>query len=403
MRLQIVALTGSLALFACGGDSGSSDASAATDATTADTSDATVTSDATTTDASATEVRPDATSVDVPDTVGPVVCGDFAVSGTLVANDAPGTYTLGGGIDLGFGGPQPDAVVLEFYTNDTGTFDLSKNGNDNYATCDQCVRVVQDIDPADPTKTKHFFQLAGTMVIDATTPPQEGLLNVELDDLELVEVKIFADYHTEAVDNGGCFTHPGAVHLETAACVPSCGSHICGPDGCGGECGACETGRCALDGSKCEVEPTCATMTLAGGEVLDNKAAGVYRLDTTPIGLGALDERDFLQLEFYTRATGTFELGANGNEDYATCKQCVRVVLDGKREFFQSAGKLELVSGSDPIGDPAGEPPGGDVTIDLKGVHLVEVVYDDESFHATPVEGGGCIDLVLDAPLEKAP
>lgn len=34
-------------------------------------------------------------------------------------------------------------------------------------------------------------------------------------------------------------------------CTPSCSGKVCGPDGCGGECGVCEIGRCAAGGSSC--------------------------------------------------------------------------------------------------------------------------------------------------------
>ncbi|MFO0749568.1 MAG: hypothetical protein U1F43_28440 [Myxococcota bacterium] len=386
---------------ACGGDSNSSDGSDSADVV-ADSFDATVDSHA---DSSPpTEVTPDVTGADEVDTTGPIVCGDFAVSGQLVANDAPGAFTLGGGTDLGFGGPLPDAVVLEFYSNATGTFDLATGGNDNYATCDQCIRIVQDIDPSDASKTRHFFQAGGTMIIDPSTPPEEGRLDVQLVDLKLVEVTIFADYHTEPLDRGACYDGLGSVHLETAACVPACGDHICGPDGCGGECGAgCATGVCTLDGKACEVDPACHVLKLPGGPTLDNKAAGVYRTETTSFGLGAESESDFLQLEFYSRATGNFDLATNEDADHATCKECVRMVLDGKREFFQAGGKLELTAGSDVLGDPGADPPGGALTATLKNVRLIEVTYDEETFHAHPVEGGACIDLVVDAPLEKAP
>jgi len=335
--------------------------------------------------------------------IAPPTCAPLSVSGLLVASDVPGAFTLGGGIDLGFGDARPDALVLEFYSNATGTFDLGTGDNRNYGTCDQCVRIVQDID-AQGAQPKHFFQKAGRILVDPTTPPEEGYLKVEIQDLELIEVTIFADYHSEPVRNGGCYAAATALVLETEACVPACGDRVCGPDGCGGTCGAGCTGsdKCLLDGSACAADPGCFHLTLRGG-ALDNLTAGVYRLDVTNQALGALAEADFLQLEFYSKATGSFDLSKAPNDDYATCRQCVRMVLDGKRELFQAGGTIVVSQSSDPLGDPDASPPGGALSATFAGLRLVEVRFDEETFHATPIPGGACIDLTVDAPVERTP
>ncbi|MCC6621255.1 MAG: hypothetical protein IT385_08370 [Deltaproteobacteria bacterium] len=340
------------------------------------------------------------TETSAPDTT-PVVCQPLTLSGKLKANAVPGTFTLGGGADLGFGDARPDALVLEFYTNETGLFDLAAGENKSYATCDQCVRIVQDID-AEGAQPKHFFQKAGKVLIDEATPPEEGYLNVELQDLELVEVKIFADYHTEPVAGGACYKAEAPIVLETEPCVPACGDNVCGPDGCGGTCGSgCADGeRCLLDGSGCEANPGCFPLTLRGGR-LDNLSAGYYRLDTTSAKLGAPAQEDFLQLEFYSRLTGAFALDEPPNDNYATCRQCVRMVLDSRREFFHAAGSLVVGTGSDPLGDPEAEPPGGALSVTLVGLRLIESVLDEETWQMIPVPNGACIDVTLERPLER--
>ena len=41
-------------------------------------------------------------------------------------------------------------------------------------------------------------------------------------------------------------------------CTPKCDNKICGPNGCGGNCGTCPDGKsCSPDGTSCSCEPTC--------------------------------------------------------------------------------------------------------------------------------------------------
>jgi hypothetical protein len=334
----------------------------------------------------------DATVDAVPEIeVGPGGCHAFAVSGTLVANEVEGVFTLGGEVDLGLGGPLPDAVIFEFYSDATGSFDLGSGGNENYKTCAQCVRFVQDIDESGGVSAKNFFQKRGTLAIDPTTPPNGTRLSVTLSDLEMIEVTIRgADYHTTPVDNGACYVREQALTLATGSCEPLCGDHSCGPDGCGGECGkSCgATKTCRLDGSTCELTPSCVPIALAG-ELL-NTAPGVFRIDVSEHGLGAVGEGDFLQIEFYKNATGTFDLAAPANRNYATCDQCVRLVVDGETELFQRKGELVVSDISVPIGDPETD---GYADLQLRGIVLEQVIIDDQ-FNSMPLEGGGCIELL---------
>ena len=365
-----------------------------------DTLDATVAETTADTVADTTTRPPDTTSdssVDTDTDTSAGVCGTFAATGELQPN-GNGAFVLGGGIDLGFGDPHPDALVFEFITDATGTFDLGLGKNANYGTCEQCVRIVQDLSGG---VTKSLFAIGGKITIDPTTPPDGPNLDVTLQNASFAEVNIFADLHSEEIDGGVCYESVGAIDLSTVACVPSCGARVCGPDGCGGSCGAgCGDGAtCTLDGSACETTPTCYQLTLPGAE-LDNRSAGVYQLDLTSHGLGALATRDLLQLEFYARATGDIDLAIAPNDDYASCTQCVRVVVDSKRDFFQQQGHIIINSSSSPIGDPDAEPPQGALSAKLVDVRLREVTYDADN-HATPVAGGACIDLVTDDPFTK--
>ncbi len=65
-------------------------------------------------------------------------------------------------------------------------------------------------------------------------------------------------------DGGGGAPDPGGEDTveggeDTAACVPSCGDFDCGPDGCGGECGACE-GDFICDAGFCVDPDPCGTI-----------------------------------------------------------------------------------------------------------------------------------------------
>lgn len=323
--------------------------------------------------------------------IGPIGCASFELSGDLVAKDAPGVFQLGGNVDLGLGGPLPDAVVFEFYSDETGSFDLAADGNDNYKTCSQCVRFVQDIDPTGATPSKNFFQKAGRLTIDASTPPNGTDIKLTLEDLEMIEVTIrAADFQTTPVPDGACYEGPPALTLETGACVPACGAHACGPDGCGGECGTACPGeqQCRIDGSTCESTPTCVDLAITG--TLDNIAAGVFRVEVTELGLGAVGADDFVQIEFYKDQTGTFDLAGPSNRNYSTCNQCVRLVVDGRRELFQQRGEMVIGDVSVPLGEPETE---GFVDLVLNGVVLEEVVIDEE-FNSMPIDGGACVRLV---------
>jgi len=364
------------------------------------------TTDATDVLAEIVEVTPDATLETSPDVavetdqeiedvvaveVGPVACQLLDFTGELETKNAPGVFQLGGKVDLGLGGPLPDAMILEFFSDETGTFDLAANGNENYKTCDQCVRFVQDIDPSGATPARNFFQKSGTLTIDAATPPNGTDLKLTLTDAEFVEVTIrAADSQTTPVENGACYQHPSDFVFETGTCKPACGDHVCGPDGCGGICGeGCrDDEKCHLDGSRCEAVSTCVQVALDGK--LDNTGAGVFRLDVTRLGLGAVDQEDFVQIEFYKDAVGTFDLASTANRNYSTCNQCVRLIVDGRTELYQKSGKLVVSEASIPMGDPQTD---GYVDLQTTSVVLEEVLIDDE-FNSMPLPNGACVELV---------
>ncbi|PIE05842.1 MAG: hypothetical protein CSA75_02645 [Sorangium cellulosum] len=136
----------------------------------------------------------------------------------------------------------PDLPQLEFYSNESGTFDLTSTGlNNNFATCMQCVRVFADVDFDSNTFAKQFFQSNGTMVIDPSATPFSIGLNATITDLELVEVTIDSDTYTSTpVPNGACLIVNGPVQIDVPAPPPewTCGTGYGDGVACDCVCGA---------------------------------------------------------------------------------------------------------------------------------------------------------------------
>ena len=95
---------------------------------------------------------------------------------------------------------------------------------------------------------------------------------------------------------------------------------------------------------------------------------------------------DLLFLEFYSPATGTFDLASGHNTNYSTCQQCVLAFVDEGAGplFFQQGGTLEV---------NGGQPMNSILDAELFDVTLVEVTIDFESFVSTPVPGGDCLHI----------
>jgi hypothetical protein len=112
-------------------------------------------------------------------------------------------------VDLGFGGPEPDVIDFQFWKfgaiPDLGTFDLASAINSNYATCEQCVLIAQDV--VDSVPTKIFFQSRGTLKVDGPAPPGVAPdLTLIWSNLNLVEVTLdefTAD--STPVPGGACY------------------------------------------------------------------------------------------------------------------------------------------------------------------------------------------------------
>ncbi len=324
-------------------------------------------------------------------------CGPITVSGDLAKDPDYDVYQVIG--DFGAGDATPDILSIEYYAADTGTFDLGAGDNTNYQTCTQCVVLYADYDETTGPAAV-FFQTGGAMLVDAATPPGGEDFGVTLTGVGLEEVSIdTTTFLSTPVAGGACYELAGPTTLIATApeCVPNCGAHICGPDGCGGVCGedCASGGTCNLSGAVCEATPTCLQVTVGGPE-LTFVDAGLFGVEFTSAEAGAVDLSDWLQIEFYVDGTGTFDLGSAANSNYATCDQCVRAFVDiegdDTRQFFQTGGTM-VVAGSSNIGT-------GPAQIGFTALHLVEVtVAPGPDYTSTPVAGGACIDVVVSPDL----
>lgn len=131
----------------------------------------------------------------------------------------------------------------------------------------------------------------------------------------------------------------------------------------------------------------CTPVTVTPIYALD--VAGPYVYVSSGPTLGSSSLQDFVFYEFYSDATGTFDLMSVGdNDNYETCTQCIRMLEDlapsiTPKVFYQTSGSM-VVSGAPSSGTP---------TITLNNVTLSEVTIDPNSFHSTLVPGGACYTI----------
>jgi hypothetical protein len=105
--------------------------------------------------------------------------------------------------------------------------------------------------------------------------------------------------------------------------------------------------------------------------------------------LGGADE-DVAQLEIYDETvTGSVDLSAGDDANYATCMTCLLaledIATDGSgaaKIYFQASGTLDYGATTPPF-----------IAGSATDVTLVEVTIDPDSFESTPVAGGACLHL----------
>jgi len=173
-----------------------------------------------------------------------------------------------------------DEFWVDFYSTArwkgeaTGTFDLGKPPDDNYATCARCVWVWQDVgEVSDPVA--YFYAKSGTMVVDPASKQMDGFPIISLDKITLIEATIdIGDTNvSRPVENPRClYLEHAEINLppppEEWTCYPEyygqgdgcdCGCGVIDPDCTGPYGAACELcggeGACQTDVNCKDIDP----------------------------------------------------------------------------------------------------------------------------------------------------
>ncbi len=116
----------------------------------------------------------------------------------------------------------------------------------------------------------------------------------------------------------------------------------------------------------------------------------IFSTQTSAVGGTDPDYFDFMFFNAGNQDTGTSDLGAAPDDNYATCERCLQLCMDVNQStfdcdkwFFQSAGTIVVNA----------PPEDGALDVTVSGLRVVESVVDPDTFESTPVPGGQCFDL----------
>lgn len=147
--------------------------------------------------------------------------GETGEGGCIELSSAQWTG-IGEGVDAIFSMTVPqigdpkvnDVVQIELYNDppEVGVaIDLGSAPNDNYLTCSQCVRVLEDI--VGVVTEKQYLQESGTITFTEIVGPGQWLGTIE--DLTLIEVTVAGNFESTPVEGGGCITITGSMPFDT--------------------------------------------------------------------------------------------------------------------------------------------------------------------------------------------
>ena len=140
---------------------------------------------------------------DNPDTDDPgIVCTGISLNASTFSPYYEGYYygVVSGGL-----------LTVEFYNNiAVASYDLSTEDNSDYATCTECLLVIENYGSAN---AKNFFQESGEIVVSAYDPDTFGMTATIT--AKLVETTIDGTGHSTPVENGACLEiETGVVSAE---------------------------------------------------------------------------------------------------------------------------------------------------------------------------------------------
>ena len=281
----------------------------------------------------------------------------------------------------------PDIMTLHFeqdgYVLKKGTIDLGGE-NAQYLTCVECIRLFEDMDFENNEYGRTFFQQSGELVFEEV---KEGTFESKgHGSFRLVEVEI-DDYTYEStpVPGGACYEVENLTW--DTICVPQCKDKICGPDGCGGECGSgCgKDMACSADQKSC-VKWNCEKITL---EDLTENDVNIYPYDgiynymypITP-NIGDPEKTEILQLGLRGNIQEKRPYRLYGT-NFRSSDVSFVLYKDGTDLYFQHSGTVTF----DPFDSYTGV-----FEATLESIRLVKIALD-EDMTSTIVPGGECVEI----------
>lgn len=286
----------------------------------------------------------------------------------------------------------PDIMTLHFYGENwgpyvlqEGTIDLGSGNNANYETCLECFLLYEDIDFTNNWYERTFFQQSGELVFEEV---KEGTMESKGHaSFRLVEVEI-DDYTSEStpVPGGACYDVENLTW--NTICVPQCEGKICGPDGCGGECGENGEGcgkdmACSADQKSC-VEWNCDKISineLFNAQIYPGDRIYSYSYSITP-NLGDTDKVETLRLALYGNILANVKYKLYGT-NLRSSDVGFTLYEDSERIYFQQSGTVEFSSF---------DLDSGYFSATFDSVRLAEIDVD-EDYGSIIIPGGKCVEI----------
>jgi hypothetical protein len=173
-------------------------------------------------------------------------CATIAI--TAVTNDPVRDYNMDFAFAPTIGGSAQDLARFELYDTAVTTADLSKSPENNYKSCDHCVRVFEDV--TDTGVGRQYFADKGTLKILAN----DGIkTTLSVSGVQMSEVTIGADFTSTPVAGGQCLAIKDGTFEVQRRCVDvdQCASgtktNVCDPQTFNCSTGCTASAQCADD------------------------------------------------------------------------------------------------------------------------------------------------------------
>ncbi|MEM6291264.1 MAG: hypothetical protein AAGA54_08360 [Myxococcota bacterium] len=218
------------------------------------------------------------TSTGEVETTGTSECQQLMIDGPLAAADLGGAIGYTGTMFSAVGEKEEDLFRIEFYPDMEGAYteagaviDLSMAPSDNYGSCLNCIRLLEDISPDGSSLARQYFQSEGTLTASTNVDGLDS--EFTLSGVRLIEVTIDGGtFESTPVKDGGCVD---IVDVTTTAILAppagwtcsvgsyndgmtcDCGCGVVDPDCADETAASCEScngeGSCDAEGMDCSI------------------------------------------------------------------------------------------------------------------------------------------------------